>query len=73
MNQIDLANDQLRRMRGMTGYYHGRFFSDMRAVAVGVLALFVLGWSVAPEAFLLVPVVAILGANQAAFDSSYLF
>jgi hypothetical protein len=72
MNQFDLAHDQLRRMRGMTGYYHERFFSDMRSVAVGVLALFVLGWSVAPEAFLLVPVVAILGANQAAFDSSYL-
>jgi hypothetical protein len=61
MNQFDLAHDQLRRMRGMTGYYHERFFSDMRSVAVGVLALFVLGWSVAPEAFLLVPVVAILG------------
>ncbi len=72
MNQIDLANDQLRRMRGMTGYYHGRFFSDMRAVAIGVLALFVLGWTVAPEAFLLIPVVALLGANQAAFDSSSL-
>lgn len=72
MDQIRLANDQLRRMRGMTGYYHQRFFSDMRAVTVGVLALFVLGWSVAPEAFLLIPVVAILGANQAAFDSSYL-
>jgi hypothetical protein len=72
VDQIDLANDQLRRMRGMTGYYHQRFFSDMRAVAVGVLALFVLGWSVTPEAFLLIPVVAVLGANQAAFDSSYL-
>lgn len=72
MNQIDLASDQLRRMRGMTRYYHQRFFSDMRAVAVGVLALFVIGWSVAPEAFLLIPVVAVLGANQAAFDSSYL-
>jgi hypothetical protein len=72
MDQADLANDQLRRMRGMTGCYHQRFFSDMRAVSVGVLALFVLGWSVAPEAFLLIPVVAVLGANQAAFDSSYL-
>ena len=72
MNQIDLASDQLRRMRGMTRYYHQRFFSDTRAVAVGVLALFVLGWSLAPEAFLLIPVVAVLGANQAAFDSSYL-
>lgn len=72
MDQIGLANEQLRRMRGMTGYYHRQFFSDMRVVSVGCLALFILGWSVAPEAFLLVPVVAVLGANQAAFDSSYL-
>jgi hypothetical protein len=49
VDQIDLAIDQLRRMRGMTGYYHQQFFSDMRAIAVGVLALFVLGWSMAPD------------------------
>jgi hypothetical protein len=72
LNQIDVAREQLGRTRGMTRYYHQRFFSDMQAVAVGVLALFVLGWSVTPEAFLLIPVVAVLGANQAAFDSSYL-
>lgn len=72
MDQIDVAHEQLRRMRGMVGYYHQRFFSDMRAVAVGVLSLLILGWSVTPEAFLLIPVVAVLGANQAAFDSSYL-
>lgn len=60
-------------MRGMTRYYHTRFFNDTRYTALGVIALLVIGfWSV-PEAFLLVPVVALLGANQTAFDASYLF
>lgn len=72
MDHIELASDQLVRMRGMTAYYHDRFFADMRVVVAAVLSLFVLGWSVAPEAFLLVPVVALVGANQAAFDASYL-
>lgn len=57
----------------MTRYYHTRFFADTRYTAIGVIALLVIGsWSV-PEAFLLVPVVALLGANQTAFDASYLF
>ena len=37
-----------------------------------VVALFVVGWSGAEPAFLLVPVVALIGAVQTAFDSSYL-
>lgn len=57
----------------MTRHYHTRFFADTRYTAVGVIALLVIGfWSV-PEAFLLIPVVALLGANQTAFDASYLF
>lgn len=57
----------------MTRYYHTRFFNDTRYTAFGVIALLVAGfWSV-PEAFVLVPVVALLGANQTAFDASYLF
>lgn len=56
----------------MTRYYHARFFADTRYTAFAVVALFIIGfWSV-PEAFLLVPVVALLGANQTAFDASYL-
>lgn len=57
----------------MTRYYHGRFFADTRYTAFAVLTLLIAGfWSVS-EAFLLVPVVALLGANQTAFDASYLF
>jgi hypothetical protein len=59
-------------MRGMTRYYHERFFSDIRFTTTAVLALFVLGWSVAEESFLLVPVVALLGAVATSFDASYL-
>ena len=56
----------------MTLFYHQRFFSDARNVATTTLLLLVVGfWSV-PQAFLLVPVVALIGANQTAFDASYL-
>lgn len=59
-------------MRGMTRYYHERFFSDVRHTTLVVMALIVVGWWGVPEAFLLVPVAALIGANQTAFDASYL-
>lgn len=71
-DEMRLAAAQLNRMRGMTRYYHARFFSDVRFSAVAFLALFVLGFWDIPEAFLLIPPVAILGAAQTAFDASYL-
>lgn len=67
-----LVADQLARMRGMTRYYHDRFFSDIRTTLVLTLGLFVLGFWQIPEAFLLIPVVALLGACTTAFDASYL-
>lgn len=57
----------------MTRYYHDRFFADTRYTAFAVLGLFLVGFWTIPEAFLLIPVVALLGANQTAFDASYLF
>lgn len=57
----------------MTRYYHHRFFADTRYTATGIVALFVTGFWAVPEAFLLIPVVALVGANQTAFDASYLF
>ena len=71
-DEIRLQADQLGRMRGMTRYYHERFFSDVRFVAVSTIALFVLGWWEVPEAFLLIPPVALFGAAMTAFDASYL-
>lgn len=59
-------------MRGMTKYYHERFFSDIRTSTVLTLGLLVIGWWQVPEAFLLVPVVALIGACTTAFDASYL-
>ena len=53
MHELELANDQLRRMRGMNRYYHQRFFSDTRTVAIVVLGLFVVGFVGIVEAFLL--------------------
>lgn len=56
----------------MTRYYHERFFSDVRFAAIAEVALLLLGWWQVPEAFLLVPVVALFGATMTAFDASYL-
>ena len=71
-DQAAVLSDQLGRMRGMTRFYHERFFADTRFVTVAVISLFVAGWAFAPEAFLLIPVAALIGANQTAFDASYL-
>jgi hypothetical protein len=56
----------------MTRLYHERFFADIRFSTVTMLGLFVVGWWGVPEAFALVPVVALLGATSTAFDASYL-
>ena len=63
---------QLSRMRSMTAMYHRRFFFDINFTTAVVVALFVIGWWQIPEAFLLVPVIALMGAVATAFDSSYL-
>ena len=72
MHELELASRQLGRMRAMNRYYHGRFFADVRTITLLVIGLFAAGWAIAPELFLLIPVVALLGANQTAFDASYL-
>lgn len=59
-------------MRGMNRYYHERFFADVRFTTAGIVGLLLFGWWAIPEAFLLVPVIALVGANQTAFDASYL-
>lgn len=64
--------EQLGRMRGMTRYYHERFFSDVRYTTTATIVLFVAGWQWVSEAFLLIPVVALFGASMTAFDASYL-
>lgn len=56
----------------MTRYYHERFFVDIRFTTVAELTLFVVGFWEVPAAFLLIPMVALLGAVQTAFDASYL-
>ncbi len=70
--QLQLAAQQLARMRGMTALYHKRFFADTRFVLLMVLALLAVGFLGAPQLFAAVPLVALLGACQTAFDASYL-
>lgn len=71
-DRTQMAAAQLARMRGMTAMYHRRFFLDINITTVLILALFVVGWFGADPAFLAVPVVALMGAVQTAFDASYL-
>ena len=71
-DRTKMATAQLSRMRGMTAMYHRRFFLDVNITTVLILALLVVGWFGAEPAFLVVPVVALMGAVQTAFDASYL-
>lgn len=71
--EISVASRQLERMRGMNAAYHGRFFADIRFTTLVVIALFAAGAALEiPRLYLLVPVVALIGACQTAFDASYL-
>lgn len=72
-HELELAHAQLGWKRGRTRYFQERFFADTRYTATGVVAPFVLGFWAVPEAFLLIPVAALPGANQTAFDASHLF
>lgn len=56
----------------MTRYYHEQFFSDIRLQVIATIALFVVAFWEVEGAFLLIPVVALYGAVQTAFDASYL-
>jgi len=67
-----LAGQQLARMRGMVALYHKQFFRDIQFSVAVELALFALGFWVDARLFLAIPIVALIGANQTAFDASYL-
>ena len=71
--EISLASRQLERMRGMNAAYHRRFFADIRFTTLVVIGLFAAAAALeVPHLYLLVPVVALMGACQTAFDASYL-
>ncbi len=69
---MTLASDQLARMRAMNGRYHRQFFGDVRFTTVASIALFAAGSALDPRLVTLVPLVALMGAAQTAFDASYL-
>jgi hypothetical protein len=70
--RLQLAADQLSRMRAMNAMYHDRFFGDIRFTLVVQLALFTAGYAIDRRIMLAIPVVALMGAVQTAFDASYL-
>ncbi len=67
-----LAERQLQRMRGMTVFYHRRFFADVWLTVLAWLGLLVAGDFGAERAFVALPFVALFGAVLTAFDASYL-
>lgn len=71
-DRTQVAAVQLSRMRGMTAMYHRRFFLDVNIATLLILALLIVGWFGVEPAFLVVPVLALMGAVQTAFDASYL-
>lgn len=56
----------------MVALYHRQFFSDIRFSTAVELGLFALGFWIDARLFLTIPFVALIGANQTAFDASYL-
>lgn len=71
-DSIDIARQQLGRMRGMTALYHRRFFTDVWLTLLLWLGLAVAGDLGSELAFLMLPFVALFGAVITAFDASYL-
>lgn len=72
MDDVKLAAAQLARMRGMTGYYHRRFFADTRFTLVVGLGVVVAAAAIDERLIAFLAPVALLGAAQTAFDASYL-
>lgn len=71
-DDIRIAAQQLARMRGMTNYYHRRFFGDIRFTLVLGLAIVVVAVAIDERLIALLAPVALLGAAQTSFDASYL-
>jgi hypothetical protein len=70
--KLRIAAQQLSRMRGMTALYHRQFFSDIRFTTAVGFVIVVLAVVYDRRLFALLPVAALLGACQTAFDASYL-
>lgn len=71
-DDLRVAERQLARMRGMNAAYHRRFFGDVRWTTAVTLILFAAGFAIDGRLFMAIPVVALMGACQTAFDASYL-
>lgn len=71
-DRVRMATAQLSRVRGTTAMYHQRFFLDVNVATVLIVTLLVVGWFGAEPEFLVVPVVALMGAVQTEFDASRL-
>jgi hypothetical protein len=69
---LAVAREQLRRMRGMTGMYHRRFFADIWLTVITYLAVLATGYLGSDSMFVALAFIALFGAVITAFDASYL-
>lgn len=56
----------------MNAAYHRRFFSDIRFSVLLTLGSFAFGIAIDDRIYLVIPIVALIGACQTAFDANYL-
>ncbi len=70
--KMQVAVQQLARMRGMTAMYHRQFFSDVRFTLVVGIGIVVVAVVYDRRLIAFLPIIALIGAAQTAFDASYL-
>ncbi|MDF1595578.1 MAG: hypothetical protein P1T08_05720 [Acidimicrobiia bacterium] len=70
--KMQIAVQQLARMRGMTAMYHRQFFADVRFTLVIGIGTVVVAVVYDRRLIAFLPIIALIGAAQTAFDASYL-
>ena len=71
MDEINILNSQLTRMRHMNNYYHKQFLLDVRLLFFSGIIFFYLG-STNETAYLVIPYISLFGSVLLAFHAHYL-
>ena len=71
MDDLNIINKQLTRIRAMNKFYHQQFLLDVRIFLILTIFLFYLTFT-NTKVFLLLPPVCLFGAILLAFHSHYL-
>ncbi len=71
MDEINILNSQLSRMRHMNNYYHKQFLFDVRLLFFATIIFYFLG-SNNLTAYLIIPYISLFGSVLLAFHAHYL-